>query len=271
MKIPSWLFLLLSASCLGSCRGDSIPEKEDESVQSEREVDADELFAASRVEAMKDPQGSYEKLLLAAANGHFLAARELSHSIWREDVDFKKYGRDAVDAKINILKNAIRNNDRIYQSNKEDTDLILAGLYNKDDSLAYDPRKARSIYRRLSENMDVDAWEEYASMCFAGDGGERDLNEAYFYYSAICAISDFDSFDAKNAWEMRNKIVQKIDPRNALKVLNRLEKWFADNEIPSAKYTKYTQGDSKIEEAVRIQKEREDAHVKALKSMVREK
>lgn len=218
----------------------------------------------------KDPVGAFHKLVLAADSGHFKAAQGVARSYWPKDNNFiKKYGRDEVDAKINILENAIRKNDKIYLMYKLETDLILAGLYNKDLSAAYDPVKARSIYRRLSEDKKVNAWSHYAKMSFDGAGGERDLAQAYFYYSAICKVFDFDSFDAERAWEMRNKIVEIIEPHVALSELDRLNIWLDDDsQRPYPYHTVYTQGNPETENAVKAQKEREEIHVKNLQKMI---
>ncbi len=263
--------LLINGFCFVSCDRAEMHDKNHETEQSQPGVDPDELYGEASRDFMRDPNGSFEKLVLAAARGHFLAAQEVAMAYWPEGFDFQKYGKDVVDAKINILNKAISENNLIYLNKRIETDLILASLYNKDASVAYDPAKARSIYRSLSEDMDVEAWSYYAKMSFDGIGGEKDLREAYFYYSAMCFAYDFDSTGAKNAWEMRNEIVQKIDAHDALSELARLEKWFAENRIPSAKYTKYAQGDSGTENAVKIRKEREEAHVKALQKMVKDK
>jgi hypothetical protein len=112
--------------------------------------------------------------------------------------------------------------------------------------------------------MFAKAWYDYASMCSAGRGGDIDLGEAYFYYSACSYLLHPDSVVGKDVWKKREEAGAKLGGAKALMLLRKLDSWFQEKGRPPNLIAGYVNPAETLEEGESQRKRMEAEHRRAL-------
>jgi hypothetical protein len=99
----------------------------------------------------------------------------------------------------------------------------LGRLYLESDTVKnlLEARKYLKIHAYSRNDLN---WDIYASMCEKGEGGKVDLEEAYFFYSALSYIAHPRSLAGEGAWKDRERVRELLGVA-AGKVLERLDVW----------------------------------------------
>jgi hypothetical protein len=100
-------------------------------------------------------------------------------------------------------------------------------------------------------------------MCFDSEGGERDLESAYLYFSAAARVTHPESFAGEILWRKRQEVADLLSPDKLRALLQRLDTEFPGPDAPSALNAPYANADN-VAKGRALSKDMEVQHRNAL-------